>query len=171
MMKSVFIENNFKLRIDGIVFLKNYFSNFEDIEKLTKTDRFNYLYLPELLGYLEDGDQQLVCDAIVAATPLLEFLEEEVIVKIFLPQLLHFFCIKQHTTQEITEAIARNIGIIAYRLNNRNFLKPHRQEFAQFFRELIEHKEINIRMFGVFNLPCFHVLFREDQEQYDLNFA
>lgn len=57
MMKSVFIENNFKLRIDGIVFLKNYFNSYPDIEQLTKTERFEDLYLPELLGYLEDGDQ------------------------------------------------------------------------------------------------------------------
>lgn len=106
MMNQVFHENNFKLRIDGIIFLKNYFTNYPDIEQLTKTDRFNDLYLPELLGYLEDGDQQLVCDALVATTPLLEFLEEEVILKIFLPQLVQFFNIKSHTTQEITEAIA-----------------------------------------------------------------
>lgn len=40
MMKSVFIENNFKLRIDGIVFLKEYFNNYPDIEQLIKTERF-----------------------------------------------------------------------------------------------------------------------------------
>ena len=87
-MRSVFIENNFKLRIDGIVFLKNYFNNYPDIEQLIKTDRFQDLYLPELLGYLEDGDQQLVCDAILTCTPLLDYLEEEVIQKMFLPQLI-----------------------------------------------------------------------------------
>ena len=85
MMRAVFNENNFKLRIDGIVFLKNYFNNYQNISQLIETDRFQDLYLPELLGYLEDGDQQLVCDAILCAMPLLDYLEEEVIVKMFLP--------------------------------------------------------------------------------------
>ena len=55
MMKSVFIETNFKLRRDGIIFMKDYFRE-QDIQALAQTDRFQYLYLPELLGYLEDDD-------------------------------------------------------------------------------------------------------------------
>ena len=55
MMKSVFIETNFKLRRDGIIFMKDYFKE-QDMEALVATDRFQYLYLPELLGYLEDDD-------------------------------------------------------------------------------------------------------------------
>ena len=161
MMNKVFHESNFKLRIDGIIFLKNYFTNYPDIEQLTKTERFNDLYLPELLGYLEDGDQQLVCDALVATTPLLEFLEEEVILKVFLPQLIQFFNIKSHTTQEITEAIAANVGIIAYQLYKRKYLRDYEKDFIEFFKELINHKEVKLRLFGVYNMPCFHQLYRD----------
>lgn len=56
MMKQVFNESNFKLRIDGIKFLKTYFNNYNDIKALTESERFDYLYLPELLIYMEDGD-------------------------------------------------------------------------------------------------------------------
>ena len=55
MMKSVFIETNYKLRRDGIIFMQDYFKN-QDVAVLVESDRFKNLYLPELLGYLEDED-------------------------------------------------------------------------------------------------------------------
>jgi hypothetical protein len=55
MMKSVFNETNYKLRRDGIIFLQKYFQNAE-LTELSQSDRFLYLYIPELLGYLEDED-------------------------------------------------------------------------------------------------------------------
>lgn len=39
-MKSVFVESNFKLRIDGIMFLKKYFNDYPNVKDLVKTDRF-----------------------------------------------------------------------------------------------------------------------------------
>lgn len=84
LLKLVFIETNYKLRIDGIMFLKNYFKTC-DIKSLVETERFQYVYLPELLGYLEDGDPMLVCDAIITICPLIEFLEEEILTKYFVP--------------------------------------------------------------------------------------
>jgi hypothetical protein len=88
LMKSVFVESNFKLRIDGIMFLKKYFADYPKVKELVQTDRFQCFYLPELIGYLEDGDQQLVCDAILAATPLLEYLEDSLIQEVYLPALV-----------------------------------------------------------------------------------
>ena len=47
----------------------------------------------------------------------------------------------------------------------------YQKEFIQFFKELINHKEIEIRVFGVYNLPCFHVLYKDYQESCEINFA
>lgn len=55
LMKSVFNETNYKLRCDGIIFLKNYFKK-QDQSIITECERFNQIYLPELLCYLEDED-------------------------------------------------------------------------------------------------------------------
>jgi len=61
-----------------------------------------YLYIPELLGYLEDEDQQLVADAIDAICPVIPFVDDDTITKYLLPQLLPFLDFKIHTTHEIT---------------------------------------------------------------------
>lgn len=59
---------------------------------------------------MEDEDQQLVCDAIDAATPAIEYFEVDVIQKVFLPQVLPLLDFKSHTTNEITENLASNFG-------------------------------------------------------------
>lgn len=55
LMKTVFIETNYKLRRDGIIFLQQYFKQ-QDLAELSKSDRYQYIYLPELLSYIEDED-------------------------------------------------------------------------------------------------------------------
>ena len=55
LMRSVFIETNYKLRRDGIIFMGRYFKS-QDLDELSKSERFQYVYLPELLGYMEDED-------------------------------------------------------------------------------------------------------------------
>jgi hypothetical protein len=112
-----------------------------------------------------------VCDAIQATTPVLEYLEDDIITKIFIPQLLVFFNIKQHTTKEITHAIAKNIGSIAYTLQKRKFLGQFQSEFMNFYKEIIFHKELDIRIIGVYNLPCFHLLYKDIQEQSEIDFS
>lgn len=102
---------------------------------------------------------------------MLEYLEDDIITKIFIPQLLVFFNIKQHTTKEITHAIANNIGIIAHTLQKRKFLGQFYSEFLQFYKEIIFHKEIDIRVIGVYNMPCFHLLYKDMQEQCEIDFS
>ncbi len=84
LMKSVFVETNYKLRRDGIILMQKYFK-LQKAKELTECDRFQNIYLPELLGYLEDEDQQLVCDAIDASYPLIEFLDDALVHKYFIP--------------------------------------------------------------------------------------
>lgn len=55
LMKQVFNESNYKLRRDGIIFLQKYFKQ-QNLEQLTKTDRYQFIYLPEMLVFLEDED-------------------------------------------------------------------------------------------------------------------
>jgi hypothetical protein len=55
---------------------------------------------------LEDEDQQLICDAIDAACPIIEFMDVDIIEKYLLPQVLPMLDIESHTTHEITENFA-----------------------------------------------------------------
>jgi len=36
---------------------------------------------------------------------------------------------------------------------------------------MLNYKDMPIRKLAVFNLPCFHQLYKEDQETYDIDFA
>lgn len=51
LITNVFHDNNYKLRRDGVIFLKDYFAS-EKSESVLKHPRFEDLYLPELLDLL-----------------------------------------------------------------------------------------------------------------------
>ena len=55
MMKSVFHDNNYKLRRDGVIFFKEYLIG-SNAETICKSSRFEDTYLPELLDFCEDED-------------------------------------------------------------------------------------------------------------------
>lgn len=63
------------------------------------------------------------------------------------------------------------MGLIAYQMHKRKYLKEYEKDFIEFFKELIYHKEVTLRLFGVYNMPCFHQLYKDSQEQYDIDFA
>ena len=84
MMKGVFFDNNYNLRREGILFLKRYFE-INSNQSFCQSDRFTLLYLPEALNYLEDGDQQMACDAVQAISHVIEYIETDVITKTFMP--------------------------------------------------------------------------------------
>jgi hypothetical protein len=48
MMKSVFHDNNYKIRIDGVIFLKEYIKKIKN----SKCKRLFSIYVPELLDFL-----------------------------------------------------------------------------------------------------------------------
>ena len=125
MMKSVFNENNFKLRREGILFLQRYFKSNEDkIEELMKTDRFQYFYMQELQGYFEDEDQQLICDSLEAVCPILGSVDNEMI-NIMIAKLVPLLDFKSHTTTEVTEQVSKLFGEITYKLHQRGLLEEH----------------------------------------------
>jgi len=170
LMKSIFIETNFKLRREGIIFLQIYFKNL-DLPELIESDRYQNIYLPELLGYLEDEDQQLVCDAIDAVTPLIELIDEQVLIKYFIPQVLPFLDFKQHTTLEITDNFVENFGSIAYNLHKRGFLMQNKQEYISFFKEMLNHEDLKMKIKAVYILPCIHLIYQDCQEECEIDFA
>jgi hypothetical protein len=47
-------DNNYKIRRDGVIFLKEYFKY--DKMRIVKSERFKDVYLPELMDFLNDED-------------------------------------------------------------------------------------------------------------------
>ena len=54
LMESVFQDNNYKLRIDGVIFLKDYFIS--KGEEIVKCSRFEEVYLIELCDFLSPDE-------------------------------------------------------------------------------------------------------------------
>ncbi len=40
----------------------------------------------------------------------------------------------------------------------------------EFFKKMVNHKEIKMRRHAAFNLPCFNKLFKEYQDEFDFDF-
>ena len=40
----------------------------------------------------------------------------------------------------------------------------------EFFKKMITHKELKMRRYAAYNLPCFNKLFKEYQDEFDIDF-
>ncbi len=78
MIRSVFHDNNYKLRRDGIVFMKEYL-NSPHVNEIVKSINFSDTYLLELLDFVQDEDMHIQIDAIEALCYVLEFIEKDII--------------------------------------------------------------------------------------------
>jgi hypothetical protein len=83
----------------------------------------------------------------------------------------NLFEIENHTSIEMTEQVAKIIGPIAHKLSKINLLDDFKKEFIDFYDEICDHDELNIQLLSVYNFPCFHLLFREEQADLDINFS
>ena len=57
LLMSICGDNNYKIRRDGCIFLKEYFKMHRD--KIITTDRFRDVYLPLLVDLLKDEDMHI----------------------------------------------------------------------------------------------------------------
>lgn len=78
---------------------------------------------------------------------------------------------KSHTTFEITEKFTKNFGHIAFNLNKKGLLLEHKKEFINFYKEMLIHEEIKIKCLGIYFLPCMHILFKNHQEECEIDFG
>lgn len=57
-----------------------------------------------------------------------------------------------------------------YKLQPLGLHLKHRDAFMEFFKKMVNHKEIKMRRHAAFNLPCFNKLFKEYQDEFDFDF-
>ena len=70
LVMSICQDNNYKIRRDGVIFMKEYLK--KDKEKIIKQDRFQDTYLPMLFDFLNDEDLHIQLDAIEAVCEILD---------------------------------------------------------------------------------------------------
>ena len=66
--------------------------------------------------------------------------------------------------------LAEIIGKIAYGVKPFGMDKKYRGVFLNFFKYIANHKELKLRRLAAFNLPSFNQLFKEYQEEYEIDF-
>jgi hypothetical protein len=81
-------DNNYKIRRDGVIFFKEYFKHAR--ESVINSHRFEDVYLPELLDFINDEDMHIQIDAIEAFVEIIEKLDEERVDSDFVPCFLNF---------------------------------------------------------------------------------
>ena len=70
-MMSICHDNNYKIRIDGVLFLKDYLKN----ERVKEHSRFKDVYLPEVIELLNDEEAYIRIEALEIITELLDYVE------------------------------------------------------------------------------------------------
>jgi len=68
-------DNNYKIRRDGVIFLKEYLQ--QDRDKIIESERWCDIYLPLLMDFLNDEDLHIQIDAIEACCLVLDQLSPE----------------------------------------------------------------------------------------------
>lgn len=61
-------DNNYKIRMDGVLFLKEYLQN----ERVTNHARFKSIYIPELIELLNDEEAYIRIEALEIITEFLD---------------------------------------------------------------------------------------------------
>lgn len=83
-------DGNYKIRRDGVIFLREYFEL--DRQHILAHPRFREVYLPELFEFLNDEDSLVKVDAIEAFIAILEELRENEIEEFLQAFLQYLVC-------------------------------------------------------------------------------
>ena len=151
-------DTNYQIRTEGAIFMKEYLQ--ANHQKLLGTERFEDVYLPEIYELLNDEESYVRIEAIEAILEVLESIELNKIETEFMPNFLKALVLKNNH-DEIIARMAEIIGRIAYKLSFFDLHIKYKEQILGFYKTIINHKDEAIVQSGVFNLPCFHRLYKD----------
>ncbi len=168
LLQGICHDNNYKIRLDGVLFFKDYLLG-EQKSTIIAHPRFKNIYLSELLELLNDEESYIRIEALEILTEFLNQLTPEDIENEFVKEMLKTI---EADNEEIQLRLAEIIGKIAFQLKPFNFHMKYKEPILDFYKMMVGHKEIKMRRQAVFNLPCFHSLFKNQdiQDEFDLDF-
>jgi HEAT repeat protein len=129
--------------------------------------RFKSVYVCELLELLQDEEAYIRIEALEIVTKYLDHLEREDIEGEYVNEVLRTL---NADVEEIQTRIAEAIGPIIHKLSIFNLHIKYREEFLQFYKVIVNHKEVKMRRYAAYNLPCFNKLLKEYQDEVDIDF-
>lgn len=152
-------DPNYTFRQNAAIFFKEYLK--KNSKELVNTDRLEEVYLPEIYELLNDEESYVRIEVIEAILEILEHLQLETIEQQFIPNFLKAIKIQKNTPDEIVARMASLIGKIVYKLSTFDLHLKYKEPILAFYRMIIEHKDQqNVKM-GIYNLPCFQLLYKD----------
>ena len=62
------------------------------------------------------------------------------------------------------------IGRIVFKLQPYELHLKFREQFMEYFKFMLNHRDLKYRRMAAFNLPCFNSLFHHYQDEFDIDF-
>jgi len=72
---------------------------------------------------------------------------------------------------ELTERIASIFGLVLFKLKKYDIHIKYKDQIIEYYKALINHKEITIVQKAVYNLPCMHILYKSIEKQISISFG
>lgn len=94
MLSSICQDTNYKIRLDGAIFLKDYIK--KNSKELIGTYRFNDVYLPELYELVNDEESYVRIEAIECLLEVMESLDAKTVEDEIVPNILKTFDFKNN---------------------------------------------------------------------------
>lgn len=149
---------NYTMRKDAALWLKDYLIMHH--ETLKGTRRFDEVYLPEIQELLNDESGEVRIEAIEGCLCVLELIEAKTIEEEFIPSLVRAFNFDKNS-EESMQRMAVMIGQIAYKLSKLGLLLKYKEPILNFYKATTTHESQSVQRAALFNLPCFHLLFKD----------
>ena len=163
LLYGILHDNNYKIRMDGMLFLKDYLK----LETVQVHQRFKSSYLPELIELLKDEEAYIRIEALDIMTDLLSQFEVSIIEDEYIPVVLDTIDIQ---IEEIEQKLAQMLGKIVYKLKEFDLHLKKKEPILEFYSLISQHKEIEMRRHGAYNLACFNSLYKEFQGDSEIDY-
>lgn len=141
LVQGICHDNNYKIRLDGVLFFKDYLLG-DKKETILAHPRFKNIYLSELLELLNDEESYIRIEALEILTEFLNQLTPEDIENEFVKEMLKT---TEADNEEIQLRLAEIIGKIVYQLQPFNFHMKYKEPILDFYKMMVGHKEIKMR--------------------------
>jgi hypothetical protein len=157
-MVGICQDPSYKIRLDGVCWLKDYLCN--NHKELLGTERFDEVYLPEIVELLNDESSDVRIEAVEGILCVLQHLDTKMIEEEFIPNLIKALNFEKNAEENI-QRMAKLIGEIAFKLSNFGLHLKYQDQILTFYKRVCESDDEFCRKQGLFNLPCFHSLYKD----------
>eukprot|EP00347_Sterkiella_histriomuscorum_P008191 403346032 len=137
-------------------------------QELVHCERFQTIYLPELIELLNDEEAYIRIEVLEILTELMQHLDPMFIEKEFLQVFIDMI---EVGIEDILLRLANILGKIIHGLQIFGMHKIHIQQILDFYVIICKDKSLEMRRHGAYNLACFNLLFKDEQEKYNIDFC